>query len=242
MTSLSVRIGTSGWTYAHWKGVFYPDDWPKAKWLEYYAQEFDTVELNATFYRLPNETTFQNWFKRTPEGFFWALKASRYITHIKRLADVNEALKRFYDLVGHLDTKLGPLLFQLPPSLKYDAHLAKTFLEHLDPSFRHAIEVRHPSWLNSEFFRQLQDNNTAFCISDTAGRYPYREEITADFVYIRLHGSRKLYASEYTQEELEIWAEKITSWGRETFLYFDNDFEGYAVRNARRLRHLLGDQ
>ncbi len=234
-----VRIGTSGWTYAHWKGVYYPENQPKAKWLEYYAQEFDTVELNATFYRLPNETTFQNWFRRTPEGFLWALKASRYITHIKRLADVNEALKRFYDLVGHLDTKLGPLLFQLPPSLKYDAHLAKTFLEHLDPSFRHAIEVRHPSWLNNEFFRQLQDNNTAFCISDTAGRYPYGEEITADFVYIRLHGSRKLYASEYTREELEIWAGKINDWRRKTFVYFDNDFEGYAVRNAQMLKKLM---
>jgi len=239
---VSVRIGTSGWTYSHWQGRFYPEDWPKAKWLEYYARNFDTVELNATFYRLPKVVTFENWFKRTPAGFLWAVKASRYITHIKRLTEADEPLKRFYDLVRHLGTKLGPLLFQLPPSLKYDADLVKTFLEHLDPSFRHAIEVRHPSWLNSEFFRQLEENNTAFCISDTAGRYPFREEITADFAYIRLHGSRTLYASEYTQEELETWAKKIAGWGRETFVYFDNDFEGYAITNARQLKHLLEDQ
>ncbi len=240
--TLSVRIGTSGWTYAHWKDVFYPDDQPKAKWLEYYAQEFDTVELNASFYRLPKETTFKNWFRKTPEGFLWALKASRYITHIKRLSDVNEALQRFYDRAGHLGSKLGPLLFQLPPSLTYDAQLAQTFLAQLDPSFKHAIEVRHPSWLNSEFFTQLQDNNTAFCISDTGGRYPYREEITADSVYIRLHGSRKLYASEYTPEELEMWAKKIVGWGCEAFLYFDNDFGGYAIRNAQMLKKIMKDQ
>jgi len=238
--SFSIRIGTSGWTYAHWKGIFYPDDRPRTKWLEYYAQEFDTVELNASFYRLPKEATFTNWFKRTPEGFLWAVKASRYITHIKRLTDVNEPLQRFYDRAARLGSKLGPLLFQLPPNLPYNARLAQAFLARLDPSFRHAVEVRHPSWLNSEFFRQLQDNNTAFCISDTAGRYPYWEEITADFVYIRLHGSRKLYASEYTPEELEFWAKKITGWGRETFLYFDNDFEGYAVGDARRLKKILG--
>lgn len=238
--SCSVRIGTSGWIYAHWQGRFYPEDLPKAKWLEYYAQEFDTVELNASFYRLPRETTFKNWFKRTPEGFLWALKASRYITHIKRLSEINGALQRFYDRSVHLGSKLGPLLFQLPPSLPYDTRLAQTFLAQLNPSFRHAIEVRHPSWLNREFFRELQDYNTALCISDTAGRYPYWEETTADFVYIRLHGSRKLYASEYTPEELEMWAEKITGWGRETFLYFDNDLEGYAVRNARRLKKIIG--
>ncbi|OPX39670.1 MAG: hypothetical protein B1H13_09270 [Desulfobacteraceae bacterium 4484_190.3] len=237
-----VRIGTSGWTYGHWKGIFYPEDQPKAKWLEYYTRKFDTVELNASFYRLPQETTFKNWFTRTPEGFLWSLKASRYITHIKRLSDVNEALQRFYDRAGLLGSKLGPLLFQLPPSLVYDTRLVQTFLAQLDPCYRHAIEVRNPSWLNSEFLRQIQDNNTAFCISDTAGRYPYGEEITADFVYIRLHGSRKLYASEYTTEELEGWAKKIVAWGRETFVYFDNDFEGYAVRNARQLKRFLGDK
>ncbi len=118
-----VRIGTSGWSYGHWKGIFYPEDQPKAKWLEYYTRKFDTVELNASFYRLPQETTFKNWFTRTPEGFLWSLKASRYITHIKRLSDVNEALQRFYDRAGLLGSKLGPLLFQLPPSLVYDTRL-----------------------------------------------------------------------------------------------------------------------
>jgi len=236
------RIGTSGWVYPHWKGRFYPEEWPKGKWLEFYARNFDTVELNTTFYRLPKESTVENWFTRTPDEFVWALKASRYITHIKRLADADEALRRFYALAGSLEFKLGPLLFQLPPSLKYDSHLVETFLLHLRPSFRHAIEVRHLSWLNSNFFRQLRDSNTAFCISDTAGRYPYQEEITADFAYIRLHGSQRLYASEYTEEELEIWARKIAAWGCETFVYFDNDFQGHAVKNAHQLKRLLGNE
>lgn len=235
-----VRIGTSGWTYPHWRGVFYPEEWPKDKWLEYYATRFNTVELNATFYRLPKAITFDRWRERTPPGFLWAMKASRYITHVKRLAEVGEALKRFYDLAELLGEKAGPLLFQLPPTLKYESHLANTFLKHFCSSFRHTIEVRHPSWLNPDFFKQLRDSETAFCISDTAGRYPYREEITADFAYVRLHGSRKLYASEYEWEEIEIWAKRIESWGlKEVFVYFDNDFEGHAIRNAQMLKELL---
>jgi uncharacterized protein YecE (DUF72 family) len=235
----SIRIGTSGWNYPHWKALFYPEDCPKTRWLEYYAQHFDTVELNATFYRLPKAVTFENWQHRTPASFTWSLKASRYITHVKRLKEAEEPLKRFYDSALRLGPKLGPILFQLPPSLAYENGLIREFLEQLDSSLRHVIEVRHPSWIQDSFFQELEDTNVAFCISDTAGRYPFREAVTADFIYIRLHGSQKLYASKYTEKELKNWAKKIKAWNRDTFIYFDNDFEAYAVANARRLKEML---
>lgn len=236
----SVRIGTSGWNYSHWQGPFYPQGSPKSKWLEYYTEHFDTVELNATFYRLPKPDVFRNWHDRTPSSFLWSLKASRYLTHVRRLEDPEEPLKRLYDACHHLGVKLGPILFQLPPNLVYHENLLKTFLGYLDPSCRHVMEVRHASWLNDTFLSHLEKHNIAFCISDTAGRYPYSEAVTADFVYIRLHGSGKLYKSLYSEEELTLWADKISGWHRETFVYFDNDFECHAVPNALRLKALLG--
>jgi len=234
-----IRIGTSGWNYDHWKGLFYPEDHPKSRWLEYYSGHFDTVELNATFYRLPAHTTFLNWHRRTPDSFLWSLKASRYLTHVRRLDDPEEPLQRFYEASEGLQNKRGPILFQLPPSLAYDEGLLKNFLDHLDPACLHTLEVRHPSWLRDDFFRALEESNIAFCISDTAGRYPYTETVTADFVYIRLHGSKTLYKSSYTEEELSLWAEKIRAWNRTTFVYFDNDYGGHAIMNARRLKELL---
>jgi len=236
----SIRIGTSGWTYSHWKGPFYPSDCPKNRWLEYYSRHFDTVELNATFYRQPKPITFTNWKKRTPDLFLWSVKASRYITHVKRLKDAGDSLERFYESALLLGSKLGPILIQLPPGLKYDQDLVEEFMAGLNPSLRHVMEVRNASWMNDTFFQQLESHGVAFCISDTAGRYPYKETVTADFVYVRLHGSRKLYASEYTEEELAGWAEKIGRFKADVFLYFDNDFKGYAVANARRLKQMLG--
>jgi len=236
----SIRVGTSGWNYLHWKGVFYPEKHPKSKWLEYYCGHFDTVELNASFYRQPKPTTFENWSKRTPGNFLWSVKANRYITHVKRLKDTEEPLKRFYDSATALGPKLGVILFQLPPSLAYDRGLVGEFLEKLNLAYRHAIEVRNPSWITEEFFKQLEERNVSFCISDTAGRYPLHEEVTADYVYIRLHGSKKLYASLYTKKEVKEWAQKILKWNRDTFVYFDNDFEGNAVRNAHMLKDVLG--
>jgi len=234
-----IRIGTSGWNYPHWKGLFYPTDHQKTKWLEFYSLGFNTVEVNATFYRLPQKKTFRDWRLRTPDHFLWAVKGNRYITHIKRLCKVEEGLERFYDAVSVLGDKLGPILFQLPPSLSFDEELFKRSCLSLKPEHRHALEVRHPSWIDGRFFHMLDENNIAFCISDTAGRYPYSEAITSDFIYIRLHGSKKLYASEYSAMELNAWAEKICNWNRDTFVYFDNDFEAYAVRNAARLKEIL---
>jgi uncharacterized protein YecE (DUF72 family) len=238
-TEISIRIGTSGWTYKHWESVFYPDDWPKAKWLEYYARHFDTVELNASFYKLPSLTTFKNWKERTPDNFLWSVKASKFITHIKRLKDPAEQLKRLYDSIAGLEGKLGVILFQLPPSLHFDEKLIRDFCELLDRRLHYTLETRHSSWLQDKASGVLNEFSIAHCLSDTAGRYPSPEEPTADFVYIRLHGSEKLYASGYTEEELKTWAEKIRRWKRPAFVYFDNDFEGHAVKNAMRLKEIF---
>ena len=236
----TIRIGTSGWTYQHWQGIFYPDKWPKSRWLEYYFRYFDTVELNATFYRLPKPMTFENWKSRTPDNFVWSVKSSKFITHIKRLEDPADPLGRLYGAVAGFGEKLGVILFQLPPSLVFDERIFRNFCESLDPRARHALEVRHPSWVNDQVFGILREFNVALCIADTAGRYPFCEEMTADFAYIRLHGSQKLYTSQYGEEELQAWAEKVDLWGKDAFIYFDNDYEGHAVNNAKRLKEILG--
>jgi len=198
------------------------------------------VELNATFYRLPKVETFENWRARTPDHFVWALKANKYITHTKRLKEPLEPLERFYAAAAGLKEKLGPILFQVPPSLSLDEKKFEAFCGSLSRSRRHTLEVRHPSWITDRLFAILNKYNIAFCIADTAGRYPYCEGVTADFIYVRLHGSKKLYASDYSEAELQIWAQKIRDWGKDTYLYFDNDFGGYAVKNASRLKEILG--
>lgn len=233
------RIGTSGWTYPHWLNRFYPQDHPKARWLEYYVRHFDTVELNASFYRLPKPVTFENWRARTPDGFLWSIKASKFITHTKRLKDPGEPLERLYRAAAGLGDKLGVILFQLPPSLAFDRTLFEDFCSALDSGVHHALEVRHPSWIQDQALRVLRQHKIALCIADTAGRYPYCEALTADFAYLRLHGSKKLYASNYSDEELHTWAERLRTWARPAFVYFDNDAEGYAVNNARQLKSIL---
>ncbi len=235
-----VHIGTSGWIYHHWGGVFYPEDCPKTRWLEFYARHYGTVELNASFYRLPKPQTFANWREKTPHIFLWAVKANRYITHIKRLRDPEEPLERFFNSVEMLGEKLGPILVQLPPNLSFDEAVFGNFCHKLKGNHLYALEVRHPSWANQRAVQILGDYNIALCISDTAGRYPYIEEDTATFFYIRLHGSTKLYASEYTEEELQMYARKIRDWPKDTYLYFDNDYRGYAIKNAKRLKEILG--
>ena len=233
------RIGTSGWNYSHWKETFYPPQVPVSKWLDFYADHFDTVEVNATFYRLPKPDTFDNWYKKTPNDFLWAVKASKYITHTKRLKDCKEPLERLYHSARRLREKLGPILVQLPPNLSFDTERLAQFCKNLEPSCRHALEIRHPSWINTHVFDILKEYKIAFCISDTAARYPYHEVLTSDFLYIRLHGSRKLYVSEYTDEELLEWSRKIRNWNMEAYIYFDNDFNGFAIKNAIKLKEML---
>lgn len=236
---MQVHVGTSGWNYDHWRGSFYPEKGSKAAWLEYYTAIFETVELNATFYRSLRPIVFTHWYHRTPAGFIWAVKANRFITHIRRLHDAAEPLTRFCDSLIPLKEKLGPVLLQLPPGLGFDPGAAEAFCQLLPKTLRFTMEARHGSWFSDSALEMLQRYRIAWCISDTAGRYPYREAVTTDFVYVRLHGSQVLYASNYSEEELQQWADKISVWNQETFVYFDNDAMAYAPRNALRLREIL---
>ncbi len=239
---MEIRIGTSGWHYRHWRGLFYPEDLPVKRWLPYYARFFDTAEVNATFYGTLKPETLRRWVEETPENFVFSVKASRYITHVKRLKGVQEALKRFYGSLEPLYPKLGPILFQLPPSLKYDPLLLEEFLGLLPREFPLVLEVRHRSFHQEAFLDQLRSQGVALCLSDTAGRYPSLFwATTADFSYVRLHGSRRLYRSCYTEEELQDWARKIRGLAvKRVYVYFDNDALGWAPENALRLKKMLG--
>jgi len=240
-------VGTSGWSYRHWLGVFYPENLKPAKFLEFYVEHFDCVELNASFYRLPNEKTVENWAKRTPERFKFCLKLSRLITHQKRLAGAQEPLGTFFERFRLLKEagKLGPVLVQLPPSLRFDREVAEGFFSLLNEYYgdhRFALEARHASWFVEEALHLLEEHGIAHVIADSGGRFPSYEAVTADFVYLRFHGPGKLYASNYPDEMLEASAGKITRWlkeGLEVWAFFNNDVGGYAVRNAQRLHELV---
>ncbi|MCK4698063.1 MAG: DUF72 domain-containing protein, partial [Dehalococcoidia bacterium] len=187
-------IGTSGWVYRHWRGVFYPPKLPQSKWLEFYTGHFSTVELNNSFYRLPSEQAFSNWRATSPEGFRYAVKVSRFITHIKRLKDVAEPIETFLQRARHLNEKLGPLLYQLPPNMHRNDERLESFLQLLPKGLRHVIEFRHQSWLDEEVFDILRRHNIGFCVFDMPG-LPCPLLTTADFAYIRFHGSTGLYFS-----------------------------------------------
>jgi len=241
-----IYIGTSGYNYPHWRGCFYPAGLSSRRWLAHYAARFNTVELNVTFYRLPEAKNFAAWYARTPAGFVFALKGSRLVTHLKRLENVDEAVTDFFAAAGELKEKFGVVLWQLPPGLRADALRLKAFCKLLGTNAvarhaRHAFEFRHASWFVPEVYAILRAHNFALCIAD-APRWPSAEEVTADFVYLRFHGGRKLYASRYTPEELASWAHKIAAWlreGRDIYAYFNNDAEGHAVANAEELRALV---
>ncbi len=236
-----VRIGTSGWHYRHWLGILYPQELPSREWLKRYAEVFDTVELNNSFYRLPAAETFRNWKKATPAGFLFSVKASRFITHVKRLEDCGEALRLLLEHAAHLGDKLGPLLFQLPPGQQSDPRRLQRFLVSLPEGLATAWEFRHPSWFNPEVYGLLREKGAGLCVADSP-RFPAAREVTASFSYVRLHGGRSLYSSEYTEEELEDWADWLRARlneGVDLFIYFNNDARGYAVSNALTLRELL---
>ena len=243
-------VGTSGWSYRHWLGVFYPKDLKPAKFLEFYAKHFDCVELNASFYRLPDEKTVENWAKRTPPGFKFCLKLSRLITHQKRLQGAEEPLQTFFERFRPLYEagKLGPVLVQLPPSLRFDPDITEGFFallrEHYG-DYRFALEARHASWFAEEALDLLKEHEIAHVIADSGGRFPSCEAITADLVYLRFHGPGQLYVSDYPDEMLKEFADKIAKWlreGLEVWAFFNNDVGGYAVKNARRLRERVGSR
>ncbi|MCS7163997.1 MAG: DUF72 domain-containing protein [Thermodesulfovibrio sp.] len=238
---INYYVGTSGWQYGYWKEVFYPKELKYSEWLSYYCKYFPTVEINVTFYRDVRTSTFQKWYGITPEDFLFSVKISRQITHFKRLKVDKKLVDETITKYAVLGKKLGVILIQLPPSLKFDRVMIDEFISLLDKKYKYSIEVRNKTFIDDNFFEVLKMNNIAFCIADSAGRFPYHEEVTADFIYVRLHGSQRLYASEYTESELIEWAQKLKFWNKTAYVYFDNDYMGYAVKNALKLKSLLTD-
>ena len=234
-------IGTSGWSYDHWRDIFYPAGLASAKRLEYYSRHFNTVEVNATFYRLPRDTTFEKWRTGTPDDFVFALKASRLITHNKKLRGVKPDVSKFLAGAQILGGKLGPILFQLPPSLKKNVRKLSSFLRLLPKGCRFAVEYRNDTWADDEVYDILEDSGVAYCMVSAPGLASI-VKATADFAYVRFHGSKKWYAHLYTWQEISWWAKHLENFlkdGIDVHAYFNNDFEGYAVRNATELRKML---
>lgn len=234
-------IGTSGWSYEHWKdGVFYPENLSSKDQLKFYSQYFQTVEINSSFYHLPLAQTFKNWRNQTPADFLFAVKASRFITHIKRLKDCQEPWQRFIKNSQELKQKLGPILFQLPPNLKVSPPILENFLKLVrkkHPKLKLAFEFRHPSWFSEKTYQLLKKYHSSLVIADSPS-YPKEIKTVTDFIYIRMHGSKELFSSQYSQKELKDLAQLIKSFlnqNKDVYVYFNNDFHGYAVENARQL-------
>jgi len=286
----TIRIGISGWRYEPWRGVFYPKKLVQRREPEFASNAFSSIEINGTFYAMQKPDSFVQWFDQTPDDFVFSVKAPRYITHIRRLDDVHQPLANFFASgVLNLRQKLGPVLWQFPPSFRFDAglmeaflkdlphdtreaqHLAKqrdTFMakrEYLDIDenrpVRHAIEIRHDSFADPAFIHLLREYRVALVVADTAGKWPYLEDVTADFMYLRLHGDAQLYANGYTDQALDRWAKRITAWSqgqqpedahlstaqdsrklahRDVHCYFDNDLKVRAPFDAATLQAKLG--
>lgn len=236
-----VHIGTSGWHYKHWCGPFYEERLPAWRMLGCYIQQFDTVELNNTFYRLPARTALESWYAQTPPSFCFAAKASRFLTHNKKLRDPENALNNLLPLLETLKEKLGPILFQLPPSWNVNAERLNQFLDALPARHQYAFEFRNATWNKAEICEILRCHRAAYCIYELAGFHsPY--EITTDFAYVRLHGPAGKYQGSYSNEMLEEWAERIGEWQkslRGIYVYFDNDQAGYAAQNALALKAMV---
>jgi uncharacterized protein YecE (DUF72 family) len=239
--SIGTHIGTSGWHYDHWKGPFYPSGFPKEGFLEYYADCFCTTEINNSFYRLPEKKTLLRWRNAVPEGFVFSVKASRYLTHMKKLKDPREPLERLLDRVNVLEDKLGPILFQLPPRWGSNPERLEGFLEILPEGQRYAFEFRDPGWFDDKNYELLRNYKSSFCTYDLDGKTSPKE-ITADFAYVRLHGPDSPYRGRYGAERLAGWASAFSAWlkeGIDVYCYFDNDEVGYAAQDALRLKQMM---
>ena len=273
-----IHIGISGWRYAPWRGDFYPKGLTQKKELRFASRAVSSIEINGSFYSLQTPERYADWYEDTPEGFVFSIKGPRYITHIRRLNEVEKPLANFFASgIFQLKEKMGPILWQFPPSFKFDPELFESFLRQLphdseaalaiakgcEPRMegrsylaidrkrpmRHAVEIRHTSFVDPAFVDLLRKYRVALVVADTAGKWPHQEDLTSDFVYIRLHGSRELYASGYTPEELDAWAERIRGWTsgagtpdgdpRDAYVYFDNDARGHAPHDALALSALV---
>lgn len=234
-------IGTSGWSYYSFKGILYPLESKPKDWLSIYANHFNTVEINATFYKLPSVKTLEKWYKETPGDFVFSVKAPKVITHVKRLKDISEDLKEFLKRVSALKEKAKVLLFQLPPSLRFDKDLIESFLEVLPLDYQIVIEIRNQSFHNEVFIELLKKKGVCLCFSDCGVRYPSWYEVqTADFLYLRLHGRKQLYVSKYEEDELQGLVERLKKFDvKEIWVYFDNTALGHAVSDALTFKRLL---
>jgi uncharacterized protein YecE (DUF72 family) len=284
-----IRIGISGWRYVPWRGVFYPEKLAQHRELEFAARAFDTIEINGSFYSLQTPASYSAWYGATPQGFLFSVKGPRYVTHIRRLREVRTPLANFFASgLFHLREKLGPILWQFPASQRFDAGRFEEFFDLLprttgdalrlarardsrlhgrsvlrideDRPLRHAVEIRHDSFSESAFIALLRRHGIALVVADTAGKWPLLEDVTADFLYLRLHGDKELYASGYTDSALDRWSDRIRTWStggeprdarraaeparrartRDVFCYFDNDIKVRAPFDADRLRQKLG--
>ena len=237
-----IHIGTSGWHYDHWLGPFYPPGLPKSRFLEFYSERFKAVEINNSFYRLPEKETFLQWQKTVPADFVFAVKASRYITHMKKLKDPEDPVSNFLDKASGLGDKLGPILFQLPPHWKVNLERLATFLQALPAGRRYVFEFRDSSWFDERVYDLLRQHNAGFCMHDMDGQ-PTPRVVTSSLVYVRFHGPGRRYAGKYTPDELRGWADAFSNWAREgrtVHCYFNNDERGYAIEDAREMSDLLG--
>jgi len=239
--SPKIHIGTSGWHYDHWKGPFYPEHISAEEMLRYYTGHFHTVEINNSFYRLPGKGTLEVWKKTVPSNFVFAMKGSRYITHMKKLKDPSRGVPPLLDVARVLGKKLGPLLFQLPPRWHINLERLDEFLQFLPADHRYAFEFRDPTWFDDRTYELLAKRGAAFCIYHLAGCLSPKE-VTTDFVYVRLHGPEGAYEGQYDARTLSGWAGAFSTWQqqrKEIFCYFDNDQAGYAAQDALRLQEML---
>lgn len=239
--SQKVHIGTSGWHYKHWVGPFYPESTKSEAFMAFYEQFFQTVELNNSFYHIPPAKTFEKWARSSPDDFIFSVKANRHITHLKKLKS-SDTLSYFMQQANALKEKLGPILFQLPPNWKYNEERFQSFLKELPEGYRFTFEFRDPSWYNEDVYELLKGYNIAFCIYEL-GYHRSPAPVTADFVYVRLHGPEEKYQGDYDEATLQLWAARCDEWRKENldvFIYFDNDQYGYAAKNAIKLMELIG--
>jgi uncharacterized protein YecE (DUF72 family) len=237
-------IGTSGWHYKHWKGKFYPSELSDADHFPFYCTLFSTVEINNSFYKLPSLKTFGDWRKESPPGFIFSVKGSRFISHMKKLNVNASSIQKFFNRAERLKEKLGPILFQLPPKWNVNAERLSTFLSRIPKSHRYVFEFRNETWYTSEVYEILRKHNAAFCIYELA-HHITPMEVTADFVYVRLHGPGEKYQGNYSLRDISKWAKRGKEWaqeGKDVYVYFDNDQEAYAAFNAWQLLELVNEK
>jgi uncharacterized protein YecE (DUF72 family) len=237
-----IHIGCSGWVYKHWRGILYPEGLPQTRWFQRYAEEFDTVEINASFYRLPVAKTFDGWREKAPENFHYAVKVNRFITHMKKLVGVEQALNDFTALARRLEDKLGPLLYQLPPSLKIDLERLESFLKIIPRDLNNVFEFRNKSWYVPETSALLDRYGASFCVHDMPGSKTERIAV-GPIGYVRFHGGEGKYWGRYSDDGLLSWTDWIldqSGRGRAVWCYFNNDIHGHAIHDAQTLKSMVG--